>query len=93
MKKVTHLLEMINIFNPKMQGRMFEVSSPENFAKMRCEELNSTELAKEFNHDYQFVINPKETKAIPTELYKTSSISIEQGVEPVRIVIYRKFKN
>jgi|LakMenE01Jun11ns_1017448.scaffolds.fasta_scaffold9866196_2 hypothetical protein len=92
MKTVKHLIEKINIWNPKTQGSFFEISTPESFAKKRCDELNSTKTAKEYKHDYQFIINPKEKNGMPSEIYQTTAISISQGVKPVTIAIYRKFK-
>lgn len=92
MKTVKHLIEKINIWNPKIQGSFFEISTPESFAKKRCEELNSTENAKQYKYDYQFIINPKEKNGMSSEIYQTSSISKSQGVNPVTIAIYRKLK-
>ena len=92
MKTIKHLIEKINILNPKTQGSFFEISTPESFAEKRCKELNSTENAKQYKHDYQFTINPKDKNGMPYEFYHTTSLSKSQGVNPVTIAIYRKFK-
>jgi hypothetical protein len=85
-----HIIEEINIYNPKKQGRFFEISTPEEFAQRKCEELNSSETARRYKHEYHYVINPKKVNGTPSELYQTTTLSISQGVESVTIAIYRK---
>lgn len=90
METVKHTISKINIWNPKLQGSFFEISTPESFAQKRCEELNSTETAKQYEHNYQFIINPSKKDGFPLEVYCTTELSRSQGIKEVTIAIYKK---
>jgi hypothetical protein len=83
------LIEKINIWNPKVQGELAEITDPKAWAEARCQELQSKHEPDGYHYTYVYAINPAESTKMPWEAWQTTEISKSRGIESVRIGIYR----
>lgn len=93
---MNHLIERINIYNPKVQGEIFSINEAKSFAQERCSFLHDTAAKIGYQANYKYVISDKNSVSTirkhgtPIEVYTTTDTSIGQGVQPIVIAIYHQ---